>query len=1116
MLPSATPHPPIRPPQAAAAAPALFRPPRSVQPNQSRIYRVSTSLTPLLSRRSSATAASQMSTPLTVPLVAHLENSYVLVRCRKSRRMATCSSSCLSTSTDKRAAAPGRGAAASHALYTAGSGKTSGSKAGGGKKEGSDASSARRLDRLVLSTGAVPADDAVVDPCGNDGAGVGTWSVPAPDAPPPSAEAAGARAAATPALDDAPAVRPPSPSAYALWPSAPAVPVAAAATAARTAAALRAAASSTIALFGRPCSRPHTQTQISRCRTRRPRRRASFFPRTLVPSGRNRAAPFASTAARRGARVIRNSSPPRSSSSSSAASSRASARTASTSAGPSRPNAFQHRHTRTTFVKTREEGCERGELRWRRVVAVIVQVAPDAADVALHIVVRHEGHLGARRPALPPHVHNRGVQGRSQLRGGGRALPHGGARARQGAPPRGVHQLRQLQEDGKRRVERVAEHGGVDDSSSDQLPKLPQVVYSSPPKIVTSAWWRTEKFASAHTASSHWPPTTATVRSWFDETLRLSRKKVDSRHKALIGQRPASLPPVRPQRMCPMEKSAAINRNGGAEPQGSAPAAGVDALKCLGSFHLGRGSHSERVLDERLEGVPHKRPQAAVDDFLPREHVRDGGQVCPPVREQGRRQRDCEGGQLPPLDGPSVSCKRQDRRRSGGNPGDGGPGDRRLVNGQLERLLHVKGDRQNLEGAAPIEVLQVGLGVHLQRRQRLRVVRHLRVAPLRLGAGVEKEDAPVFVLRHDLLAPATDLNTGAARRAGVLPVGVGGALKAPLLPPSVLVPPYTRRAAATNVVPSQEPPHYRSREEKVADAISLKCDTPLLPQLRACREQMHLREAVLRAQGLSFAQPPKGRPRLPRMPPTSFLSARRRDESDRLNGISTGAIHGKYQVRQSPHALHIIRTARQWPADDPASTLCAAVGGAADCGCTARRVGIGGCRRAGWRLDALHLDDPKSWRLTPAPALAAGGVLAALVALPHQGGPTKIDGGNPTRRLPILTISVTASHTRRTAIAVPDPSIVPTAIVPIAVSNPSIVPTAIVTIAKTVNTVNVLPSALSSAPPPCKAGHDVGGGRQRRATLHGCRDSSRHRLLRGSAAVVVPLNPRPIMVARGC
>jgi len=123
---------------------------------------------------------------------------------------------------------------------------------------------------------------------------------------------------------------------------------------------------------------------------------------------------------------------------------------------------------------------------------------------------------------------------------------------------------------------------------------------------------------------------------------------------------------------------------------------------------------------------------------------------------------------------------------------------------------------------------------------------------------------------------------------------------------------------------------------------------------------------------------------------------------------------------------------------------------------------------------------------------------------------------NPTRRLPILTISVAASHTRRTAIAVPDPSIVPTAIVPIAVPNPFIVPTAIVTIAKTVNTVNVLPSALSCAPPPCKAGHDVGCGRQRRATLHGYRDSSRHRLVRGSAAVVVPLNPRFVIVAREC
>ena len=98
----------------------------------------------------------------------------------------------------------------------------------------------------------------------------------------------------------------------------------------------------------------------------------------------------------------------------------------------------------------------------------------------------------------------------------------------------------------------------------------------------------------------------------------------------------------------------------------------------------------------------------------------------------------------------------------------------------------------------------------------------------------------------------------------------------------------------------------------------------------------------------------------------------------------------------------------------------------------------------------------------------------------------------------------------------PDPSIVPTAIVPIAVPNPFIVPTAIVTIAKTVNTVNVLPSALSCAPPPCKAGHDVGCGRQRRATLHGYRDSSRHRLVRGSAAVVVPLNPRFVIVAREC
>jgi len=75
---------------------------------------------------------------------------------------------------------------------------------------------------------------------------------------------------------------------------------------------------------------------------------------------------------------------------------------------------------------------------------------------------------------------------------------------------------------------------------------------------------------------------------------------------------------------------------------------------------------------------------------------------------------------------------------------------------------------------------------------------------------------------------------------------------------------------------------------------------------------------------------------------------------------------------------------------------------------------------------------------------------------------------NPTRRLPILTIFVAASHIRRTAIAVPDPSIVPTAIVPIAVPNPSMVPTAIVTIAKTVNTVNVLPSALRAPLTPAR------------------------------------------------
>jgi len=85
------------------------------------------------------------------------------------------------------------------------------------------------------------------------------------------------------------------------------------------------------------------------------------------------------------------------------------------------------------------------------------------------------------------------------------------------------------------------------------------------------------------------------------------------------------------------------------------------------------------------------------------------------------------------------------------------------------------------------------------------------------------------------------------------------------------------------------------------------------------------------------------------------------------------------------------------------------VGGAADCGRTARRVGIGGCRRAGWWLNALHLDDPKSWRQTPAPALAAGGVLAALVALPHQGGATEIDGGVSRRCTAALDYAKEAS-----------------------------------------------------------------------------------------------------------